>query len=112
MKRNYLLATALAIMTLASCSENDYVGDQQALTSAGDGAITFGFDVPNPTRAGGATAATALGNQFIVWGEKGEAATDCPLIFHAAAPIVVVTVVVGRVRIKSASVVPAATLYT
>ncbi len=73
MKRNYLLATALAIMTLASCSENDYVGDQQALNSAGDGAITFGFDVPNPTRAGGATAATALGNQFIVWGEKGEA---------------------------------------
>ena len=75
MKRNYLLATALAIMTLASCSENDYVGDQQALTSAGDGAITFGFDVPNPTRAGGATAATALGDQFIVWGEKGEEAS-------------------------------------
>ena len=74
MKRNYLLATALAIMTLASCSENDYVGDQQALTSPSDGAIYFGFDVPAVTRAGGATAATALSNQFVVYGEKSETA--------------------------------------
>ena len=72
MKKNYLLAVALAIMTMASCSDNDFVGDQGTLNSSGDGAITFGFDVPAVTRAGGATAATALGNHFIVYGEKSE----------------------------------------
>lgn len=34
--------------------------------------ISFGFDVPNVTRASGADAATKLGNYFIVYGEKGE----------------------------------------
>ena len=74
MKRNYLLATALAIMTLASCSENDYVGDQQALNSPSDGAISFNMNVPAITRADktGADAATDLNNQFIVYAEKAE----------------------------------------
>ena len=72
MKKNYLLATALAIMTMASCSDNDFVGDQEALNSSGNGAITFGFDVPAPTRAAGADAAGKLNSQFIVWGEKNE----------------------------------------
>ena len=78
MKRNYLLATALAIMTLASCSENDYVGDQQALNSPSDGAISFKYNLQKATRADntGATAAAALGNQFIVYGEKNEAQTN------------------------------------
>ena len=37
MKKNYLLATALAIMTMASCSDDNYVGDQEALQGAGEG---------------------------------------------------------------------------
>ena len=72
MKKNYLLATALAIMTMASCSDNDFVGDQRALNAENEGAINFGFDVPAVTRASGAAAVTALNNQFVVYGEKSE----------------------------------------
>jgi hypothetical protein len=78
MNKNYLLATALAIMTMASCSDNDFVGDQEALKAGSEGAISFGFDVPTTTRASGATAATALGNQFIVYGEKGSITNVAP----------------------------------
>lgn len=72
MKRNYLLATALAIMTLASCSENDYVGDQQALNSPSGGAIAFNMSTPAITRAPitGSDAATLLNNNFVVFGYK------------------------------------------
>ena len=70
MKKYYLLATALA--ALVSCSENEFIGDNNLGEANGQAPISFGFDVPMPTRAGGATAATALGNQFIVWGEKNE----------------------------------------
>ena len=73
MKKYYLLATALA--ALVSCSENEFIGDENLQEANGQAPISFGFDVPMPTRAGGADAATALGNQFIVWGEKGEAST-------------------------------------
>jgi len=86
MKKNYLLAVALAIMTMASCSDNDFVGDQRTLNAESEGAINFGFDVPAVTRASGATAATALSNQFVVYGEKSEtadgaAAADGKLVF-------------------------------
>lgn len=70
MKRNYLLATALAIMTLASCSENDYVGDQQALNSPSGGAISFNSGSKTITRAVGAEAAALLNNNFVVEGVK------------------------------------------
>ena len=86
MKQNYLLAVALAIMTMASCSDNDFVGDQRTLNAESEGAINFGFDVPAVTRASGAAAATALSNQFVVYGEKSEtadgaAAADGKLVF-------------------------------
>ena len=71
MKKNLFYA-AIAILTMASCTSNDFVGDQEALETGSTKAISFGFDVPAPTRAGGADAATALGNQFIVYGEKNE----------------------------------------
>ena len=61
-----------ALLAFASCTSNDFVGDQSLIEGNGEKAITFGFDVPMPTRASGAAAATALGNQFIVYGEKGE----------------------------------------
>ena len=73
MKKNYLLAVALAIMTMASCTSDDFVGDTN-LTNTGQGndAINFGFDIQNATRADqvGSTAATTLQNQFIVYGTK------------------------------------------
>ena len=73
-------------MTMASCSDNDFVGDQRTLNAESEGAINFGFDVPAVTRASGAAAATALSNQFVVYGEKSEtadgaAAADGKLVF-------------------------------
>lgn len=72
MKKSYLFLAATAILAFASCSDNNYVGDQEENTGGG-GAISFDLSTPAMTRAGGETAATALGNQFIVWGEKNEA---------------------------------------
>ena len=73
MKKNLFMA-AIAILTMASCTSNDFVGDQEALETGSTKAISFGFDVPVPTRAVGAEAATALSNQFVVYGEKSETA--------------------------------------
>ena len=73
--KKYLLF-ASAILAFASCANDNYLGTEDEKHIAnGDQAITFGFDVPTPTRAEGAAAATKLNNQFIVWGEKGEATT-------------------------------------
>lgn len=70
MKKIYLLAMALAAMV--SCTSDDFVGDQAVRESNENAAISFGFDVPTVTRASGAGAATALSNQFVVYGEKSE----------------------------------------
>lgn len=68
LKNKFILASA--ILALASCADNSYLGDQEEKTGTG-GPISFGFDVPTPTRAGSAADAGKLGNQFIVYGEKG-----------------------------------------
>jgi len=78
MKKKLFFA-AFALALFASCSDNDYVGDQASLNAVtGNGAISFGFDVPTPTRAAGAEAATKLNNQFIVYAEKNESGKDAP----------------------------------
>ena len=70
---------ALALVLFAGCSDNDYVGDKSLLeNNGGGGAISFGFDVPTPTRASGADAATKLNSQFIVYAEKNESGKDEP----------------------------------
>ena len=85
MKKNYLLATALAIMTMASCSDDNYVGDQEALQGAGEGAISFDLNTAAVTRATGGDAATALGDYFLIYGEKKESSkaiySDGNLVF-------------------------------
>ena len=71
--KKYLLF-ASAILAFASCANDNYLGTEDEKHIAnGDQAITFGFDLQRATRAGGADAASALNNQFIVWGEKNEA---------------------------------------
>lgn len=75
LKNKFILASA--ILALASCADNSYLGEQEEKTGAG-GAISFGFDVPTPTRASGADAATALDNQFIVYAEKGDITAVAP----------------------------------
>ncbi len=73
MKKYVLFATAL--IALASCTNDDFVGDKTKGDAKGLAPISFAFDVPTATRATGSAAATLLGNQFIVYGEKSEAAT-------------------------------------
>lgn len=70
MKKLFYFAAAL--VSLASCTSEDFTGDQSLKEANEQAAISFGFDVPNATRAEGAAAATKLNNQFIVWGEKNE----------------------------------------
>ena len=72
MKKNLLFA-AIALTALAGCSDNSFVGDESPQGSlTGDGSISFNMNTAAVTRAGGSTAATALDQQFIVWGEKNE----------------------------------------
>lgn len=76
--KKYLLF-ASAILAFASCANDSYLGTEDEKHIAnGDQAITFGFDVPTPTRAEGAAAATKLNNQFIVYAEKNETSEAAP----------------------------------
>ena len=72
MKKIYLFATAL--VALASCSDSEFLGDNSPteLQKSGTEQIQFGFNMQNVTRADkvGSDAATALQNQFIVYGTK------------------------------------------
>lgn len=69
--KNFLYS-AMAILTLASCTSDEFMGDESIREANNNAPISFGFDVPAATRAAGADAATALGNQFIVYAEKNE----------------------------------------
>lgn len=74
MKKNLFLA-AMAIVALASCTSDEYVGENTSPTSSNnDGAISFNLNVPTTTRADqvGSAAATTLGNTFYVYGIKTE----------------------------------------
>ena len=78
MKTKKLFYAAFAITALASCTSNDYVGDDSPQGSNGtNGAISFNMSTPAITRAAdktGADAANDLGGQFIVYAEKDETA--------------------------------------
>ena len=73
MMKKKLIFAVVALVALAGCSSDDFVGDS-SLQGSGESPISFGFDVPTVTRASGAEAATKLSNQFIVYGEKSETA--------------------------------------
>lgn len=69
----------LALAALTACTSDTFVGsEEEERLAKGETPISFGFDVPAATRASGAEAATALGNQFIVYGEKSESAATAP----------------------------------
>ena len=86
MKKGYLIMAAIASVALVSCSNEEFVGEPQN-SPEGGGAISFDLMTPALTRGEitGQEAATALGNQFIVWGEKNEtdgtAASNANLVF-------------------------------
>ncbi|MBR6188288.1 MAG: hypothetical protein IKQ59_04950 [Prevotella sp.] len=77
MKTKYLFFAAIAGLTLASCADDVFVGDNSPTvveeTTVDDGAIRFGFEMPNNTRAdiAGAAAADLLSYRFYVTGTKG-----------------------------------------
>ena len=71
MKKNLLIA-AIVITALASCTSNDYVGDQSPQGSnETNGAISFDMSTPAVTRSTtGSAAADLLNNNFVVFGYK------------------------------------------
>lgn len=76
MKKLFIFAAGL--ITLASCTNNDFVGDAPTPTSQDtQGAIVFGSGVNAVTRANhvGADAATKLNNNFVVEGIKTTGST-------------------------------------
>jgi hypothetical protein len=82
MKKKLFFA-AVAIVALASCSDNEFIGDNSPTTQQENAAdeIQFGLNVQNTTRAGeliGATAAEKLGGMFVVEGTKGSEETSSP----------------------------------
>lgn len=75
MKTKFYFLAALATVALASCSDNEFVGETSPTAfEGGDGSINFSYRLPAATRADQdhTTSAATLGNQFIVWGEKNE----------------------------------------
>lgn len=82
MKKYFLFATALA--ALASCTSEDFVGDEalRAANENGNNAIVFSSGLNTTTRATktGSAAATDLNNQFVFAGTKGLPAGDPPVI--------------------------------
>lgn len=83
MKKNLLIA-AIAITALASCSSNDFVGDESPQGSIGtNGAILFESNTPAITRArGGSDAAGDLGYSFAVYGTKTVNSTESNVFAH------------------------------
>ena len=69
MKKIVLMAAA--IVTLAACTSEDYLGNEDAArVGKGEKAISFSSSTGRVTRASGGEAATALGNSFNVYGVK------------------------------------------
>ena len=78
MKTKYFILAASALVALASCSNDEYIGDNNGLTAEqGDGSIQFGFSAPNATRADhiGKDAADLLNSKFVVSAFKGDGST-------------------------------------
>lgn len=78
MKKAFYFAAVL--LGLASCTSEDFTGDQGLKEANENATISFGLDVPTATRAEstGATAAAKLNNQFVVYAEKSENAGNAP----------------------------------
>ncbi len=69
---------AAALVGLASCTNDDFVGGEDLRVANENAAISLGFNVPTPTRAEDGDAATLLSNQFVVYAEKNETNGNAP----------------------------------
>ena len=83
MKKKYFIA-AMALVALASCSSDDFIGENinSPNSEKASNAIVFTSNTKAITRADyvGATAAEKLGNMFVVEGTKGSEQTNSPSI--------------------------------
>jgi len=82
-----ILTSAIAILAMVGCTSEDFVGDKELQRQNEEGApISFNLVSAPPTRAlqTGSTAATALNNNFVVYGWKtitsGTPATSTPQV--------------------------------
>ena len=83
MKKNHLFL-ATAIVALAGCSDNTYMGDLEGGAGTGTGAISFNINTPTLTRSEGATAAGELGYSFAVYATKTISSTESNVFAHNA----------------------------
>ena len=91
MKKHYLLASAIAALTLVSCSDDDFMGPNNPGKDEAPAPIELFSAAKTMSRATltGADAANKLGNKFVVFGESfvGSTATtifDNYLVTYAA----------------------------
>lgn len=79
MKKFYFILAAAASVALASCTNDELVGNSPGTEKPStNGVIAFGGLAPAMTRADlyGSAAATKLGNKFVVYGTKHAAAEE------------------------------------
>ena len=81
--RKVLLYTC-ALLAFVACADESFVGDQEALNGADEGAISFGSSFKAITRADhvGADAADLLGNKFYVGGYKNDGSAYSTVFDH------------------------------
>lgn len=82
-----ILTSAIAILAMVGCTSEDFVGDKELQRQNEDGApISFNLVSAPPTRAlqTGSTAATALNNNFVVygWKTKGGTTPETQVVFN------------------------------
>lgn len=77
MKKILFFAAVMGV-AFTSCMNEEFIGESPTTSQETPGAISFAFDVPQATRAGGEDAAIALGKRFIVYGEKSESTGSAP----------------------------------
>ncbi len=81
MKKFYFILAAAASVALASCTNDEIVGNSPGTEKELNEAIAFGLNLQNLSRAGeftGATAAEKLGGMFVVEGTKGTEQSNSP----------------------------------
>lgn len=82
MKKYFIYAASA--LALASCSSDDFLGDNPGNEQNASSAINFGGETGKTTRANntGKDAATALGNKFVVFGYKTTGSTTSTVYDH------------------------------
>ena len=78
MKKFFSILSALVLVTLFGCTNDEIVGNNTSVNPKGAGAIAFsgGSSMITRTTSYGATAAAKLGNIFVVYGTKHVTAED------------------------------------